>query len=970
VDILGKFWLLKNILNTHKIVLTKIKTIMKKRFFLLSLLIATTMMASADVVKTIGDPTKVAGTYDYTSLYSACVDLKANPLTANTIWEICTDLDEHLNSGIISNSEFTLTIRPNADEDRIITFDAAKDNSGPSGNFVIGGDVIAGLTNDNSTNIPFATSGATTKNIVIDGYADGGSTRRLKIKGGDIGGTAILIYGDITNTTIKNCIVESTRESGSGYDITIRTKQNSDIHPVGVVIDNCELISTSSTSGQGIYFNSSKKSTVAGLVENTIIRNCEINVEQRGLFIWGANNLDVLNCTFKINNTGTGLLAHGIMGYSYNGTGLNGTFNVKGCKFIELKTNNTSANDYGVQGITASGGATVWNIENNIFTGIDALNADVDGAKAIKLCAVRCGDPCVVRHNTFVMPTLTNHPTTAVMSAYPISLLYLAGTTNTVQNNIFVSHETVANNSLIRGAMNAECTGNVFYHDGGNAKVVAGAAICENMNNVRASYPTQAATSKWMNVEFDANMALNGKSIDNVILSVPAIAEVPVDINGATRNNPTYAGAEEPSVMPTISALYMVGGNNEWNPTIGTPMEEISAGVYQGEFTFDDTKYFAFVTALESDPSAWTALNTHRFATEIADENVTNVTANLVYGFDRSMLLPRGKFRITVNTNGMYIKVLQLFDNLYEFGDNQSGWHANVGIPMTQVSENVFEGDFTFTKPINYFAFASEMANDDNDDAWAWLNGTVRYAGAEDVVRLDDAFEVAVGKGNRSFTILPGVYHFVVDMNLMKITVTQSIAKVIITDAGFATYYNGNKAYTMPLGMKGYVYNTTNGLEEVFDASTETKNVGAEVPLVLRAAPGTYDLVFTDNGLTPDIVSKLRGTDFDELTTAPGEGEYYFYGLSLAAEPNDTPESVGFYWMEDGGAAFVNGAHKAYLALPVSNSLAPAILFNENGATNIENLDGNEKVVKFVENGRVLIRKNGVVYDAMGRVVR
>ena len=52
--------------------------------------------------------------------------------------------------------------------------------------------------------------------------------------------------------------------------------------------------------------------------------------------------------------------------------------------------------------------------------------------------------------------------------------------------------------------------------------------------------------------------------------------------------------------------------------------------------------------------------------------------------------------------------------------------------------------------------------------------------------------------------------------------------------------------------------------------------------------------------------------------------------------------------------------------------LAPSlrIIEAENGATNIQNVEGNEAAVKFVENGKVLILREGVVYDMTGRVVR
>ena len=41
-----------------------------------------------------------------------------------------------------------------------------------------------------------------------------------------------------------------------------------------------------------------------------------------------------------------------------------------------------------------------------------------------------------------------------------------------------------------------------------------------------------------------------------------------------------------------------------------------------------------------------------------------------------------------------------------------------------------------------------------------------------------------------------------------------------------------------------------------------------------------------------------------------------------------------------------------------------------NGATNINNVEGQEQAVKFIQNGQMFIKKNGVVYDMMGHIVR
>lgn len=188
---------------------------------------------------------------------------------------------------------------------------------------------------------------------------------------------------------------------------------------------------------------------------------------------------------------------------------------------------------------------------------------------------------------------------------------------------------------------------------------------------------------------------------------------------------------------------------------------------------------------------------------------------------------------------------------------------------------------------------------------------------------------------------------------------------VAISEVGYATLYYGEKNLIVPEGVVARTYKVENGAL----VETETYEAGEVVPktiaVVLEGAEGNYDFIVTPvPGMGP-AETNLKGSD-EAATTVGGT---YFYGLSLnsANEAN----SVGFYWMAENGAAFTNGAHKAYLALNELPAGAPSrILFNENNATNIQNVEGNEKAVKFIENGILYILREGVVYDATGRMVK
>ena len=106
-----------------------------------------------------------------------------------------------------------------------------------------------------------------------------------------------------------------------------------------------------------------------------------------------------------------------------------------------------------------------------------------------------------------------------------------------------------------------------------------------------------------------------------------------------------------------------------------------------------------------------------------------------------------------------------------------------------------------------------------------------------------------------------------------------------------------------------------------------------------------------------------------------GTGEEVGYVASktryvLMAKNSTTAE---FQLLAENGATATVGTDKAYLEFNEVINLAPAalrLIDEENGATDIMAIDATEEAVKFIENGKLYIKKNNVVYDALGRVVR
>ncbi len=481
------------------------------------------------------DP-RMAGAYnvggegaDYATLSAAAADLRAKGLKGDVTLLICADIAEVANVGLVNETDYTITIAPNAAAKRTISFGDVADNVGPSGHIMIGYDMAAWAS-------------TATKNIVIDGSYEG-EGQYLELRAGTVGGVVVVFYGKASNSVVKNCRLINHRTTKTNYVAQFRTEQGAgsaktNFGPSNVGFENCYMEVNKVANTQAIYYNGSTAATDAGLPKDCYVRGCEIVSNLRGIFFNGAMNAVIEGNTFRMASASGGFLAHGIMGNVQKGAIV-----VRGNKFIELGTMNTSPNEYGICGITASGGADVWVIENNYFAGLDS-KADVSG-KIVTLRYVRCGDSCVVRHNSFYLPAQTYKPATDLVASQAVTCLWLAGAkAYPVENNIFVSAETVAKNSLIRGALNENVKNNVFFHNGGEAAILAGAVVAADSTAFFADGAN--AGSKWKLPVF-ANAAIGDLAITtaDADLQMPRMADVLVDIMGSERRENTYAGAFE-----------------------------------------------------------------------------------------------------------------------------------------------------------------------------------------------------------------------------------------------------------------------------------------------------------------------------------------------------------------------------------------------------------------------------------------
>jgi hypothetical protein len=107
-------------------------------------------------------------------------------------------------------------------------------------------------------------------------------------------------------------------------------------------------------------------------------------------------------------------------------------------------------------------------------------------------------------------------------------------------------------------------------------------------------------------------------------------------------------------------------------------------------------------------------------------------------------------------------------------GGNDQGWDPSYGTQFTYDAENgVYTLNYTFPAEFNYFGFTTELAENNDDGGWAYIEpfrfGAIAdegtdywYSGEEDFVSLTwDAYH--------AIRIAGGEYNLTVDLNEMKL---------------------------------------------------------------------------------------------------------------------------------------------------------------------------------------------------------
>lgn len=510
---------------------------------------------------TTGSTGNISGTFkvgttsgaDYNSLSAAITAINNGTVTGNIVLEITSDLTESSNSGLgVDMGTFSLTIRPDMDADRTITFTQSTANAGPYGHLVIGC-----KTTDLGTALADGTVIAT-NNVTIDGYAVGSTTRRLKLTTSTdalTGSVLINVAGGSTDVTVKNCIIEnkSTGSTPRCFYITQFKGTTNSSAPQNTIIENNIISSVPSLTVNGTAIQCTRNTSGSTVnITGLKIRNNTISASGTGIEIYYAGGVDITRNEIKIQK---GTASGGAYGIWLRGT--SGDMNIIANRFTETSTSQASGTAL-IQSVSIAASSSNpfnTNIYNNTFSGMDRKATGATAINQYYIGEIGYGTTKIY-HNSFYLPALTQ-PTQA--GAYNAIAYTTANYKADIQRNIFISNDNSKSVLISKAVTTGTMNNNVYFLRAGNsnARIVDTYAT---FSDYRTANSALDANSRNIDVNFvDAaagNLLLTGTSVQDENLKVASMSAVPTDIAGTVRNTTfTYIGAHEstPFVVSGIS---------------------------------------------------------------------------------------------------------------------------------------------------------------------------------------------------------------------------------------------------------------------------------------------------------------------------------------------------------------------------------------------------------------------------------
>ena len=672
-----------------------------------------------------------------------------------------------------------------------------------------------------------------------------------------------------------------------------------------------------------------------------------------------------------------------------------------------LYISNGSYNNTSDQAIQATSSTTIFKLSHTNVAGGDVFIHNSNGyyIYGIKVEPLKCGTPSFSPNGGSIEEggsvTITSEDATSIKYAWTADDVATPGswTTVTATDNaitVTVPNETDNTPRLhAYGIATGYTDGDAAYVDftitgvDNTAPTLSSQSVAANATNVAVAGDITLTFSENVQVADASKVTLTGGDAtissvtaeDNVVtiaytglaynttytlaVASGAITDIAATPNAYAGTSFSFTTVKEPMHAPTISGLgYFIGSQ-----TVSISSDVDGAVI---TYTLDGTNYSAYTEPFEiSDSKTVIAKATH------ANYSGEGSTTLAMY----QITVPDGQGDVTATTTWDFTDA-----NDMKISSNAT----NNPIPDTQLlnavtaySENAKAARITFIKPQRYDAGGYVQAHGFVINTTAPGTLSVKFTNGNSNLRYLIVNGVKEGQISSSSShinvndiVIPVgttiVYGFDVSDNAVNnlryetITFTNvtSVSKTI-TSAGWATYCSPYALdFSSTIENLEAAYIVTGGTGGVLTKTAVTGTVPANTGLLLK---GEGECVI------PVVASSETNVSSNKLV---GKTEEYSLaansGYVLLNETTGEARGIGFYINESN--AFTVGANTAYLPAGFDDSgdTAPSlfrIVEEENDATNISNLNSTDNAVKVIENGRILILRNGITYDALGRVI-
>jgi hypothetical protein len=523
--------------------------------------VGTVLMTSYSGTITVG----TAGSYEgsdpaFSSLRTACDSLNNGKITGDLTVYITSNLTEPNNVALgVNTNGHIVTFKPYTATTPTIHFTQLADNGGPSGLWIIGSRSL-----DTYSLVP-------TSHVVIDGSnTNGGTTRDLSITNVDNTPAwyyGLRVIGASNYVTIKNLNLTAT-EVGSGstssFGISFAARNDgADRIPNGGVVENCNIDVTQTPGGQAIAISPSSTPGSGAASKWMKFKDNTIAAATRGVFINCGASYEVSGNTIQLTQTMGGFVSEGVYSYASNGVTTNDTNLIYNNKFNVLHTANALASS----GITAImvDAAGIHNIYNNMICGFDNTAATSLGIRSgIRLSSTSATTIANVYYNTILS---TEDADITASDAGGIAAIQIpTGFVGTavIKNNILAMENNAPSYGIYRPTTGGTVTlnHNCYYTPGAGSKLGNwGGVEAADLASWQTASSQDANSSNFAPTFVSAtDLHLSGGSIGNGALSGEPIAAVTTDIDGETRLNPPYMGADENVANPLPVELTSFAG--------------------------------------------------------------------------------------------------------------------------------------------------------------------------------------------------------------------------------------------------------------------------------------------------------------------------------------------------------------------------------------------------------------------------